>query len=237
VARIASKSMAVARLEEDAGRLRGGERRRQLIEVAIRLFSQKGFRGTTTKEIALAAGITEGIIFRHFPTKDELYVAILDYKASQSPVDAWLDELGRLAAGRDDETLFRAVASRILAHHRKDRDFMRLMLYSALEGHDLARAFSEKQFKPLHDFLCDYIACRQRDGEFRRADASLAVCAFLAMPIHHGLMTWLLKFNPSKISDAEAAERFTQIFLKGLRQPARRAQRANPPLKTNKDSR
>jgi TetR/AcrR family transcriptional regulator len=236
VARIASRTIRVSRLEEETGRLRGGERRRQLIQVAIRLFSQKGFRGTTTKEIALAAGITEGIIFRHFPTKDDLYVAILDYKASQSPVEEWLDELRQFATARADEALFRAVASRILAHHRQDRDLMRLMLYSALEGHDLARAFSEKQFKPLHDFLCDYIACRQRDGAFRRTDASLAVHAFLAMPIQHGLMTWLLKFNLLKISDAEAAARFTQIFLKGLCHKARPARRVNASLKKNKDS-
>jgi TetR/AcrR family transcriptional regulator len=162
--------MTVSPVEEESGRLRGGERRRQLIQVAIRLFSQKGFRGTTTKEIALAAGITEGIIFRHFPTKDDLYAAILDFKASESPVEEWLDELRRLATKHDDEALFRAVARRILTHHRKDQDFMRLMLYSALEGHDLARAFREKQFKPLHDFLCDYIATRQRAGAFRHGD-------------------------------------------------------------------
>jgi TetR/AcrR family transcriptional regulator len=219
--------MTASPSEEESGRLRGGERRRQLIQVAIRLFSQKGFRGTTTKEIALAAGINEAIIFRHFPTKDDLYDAILDFKASESPVEEWLDELRQLATEGDDAALFRAVASRILTHHRKDQDFMRLMLYSALEGHDLARAFREKQFKPLHDFLCDYIATRQRDGAFQQGDASLAVRAFLAMPIHHGLMTWLLNFNVLNVSDAEAADRFTQIFLTGLRNTARKARRVN----------
>jgi len=47
----------------------GEDRRRQLIEVAIELFSQRGFAGTTTKEIAAAAGVTEAVIFRHFATK------------------------------------------------------------------------------------------------------------------------------------------------------------------------
>jgi len=46
----------------------GEDRRRQLIEVAIDLFSRRGFSGTTTREIALAAGVTEAIIFRHFAT-------------------------------------------------------------------------------------------------------------------------------------------------------------------------
>ena len=227
MARSASRAITVSPLEEESGRLRGGARRRQLIQVAIRLFSQKGFRGTTTKEIALAAGITEGIIFRHFPTKDDLYTAILDFKASESPVEEWLGELRQLAAEGDDEALFRAVARRILTHHRKDQDFMRLMLYSALEGHDLARAFREKQFKPLHDFLCDYIVARQRAGAFRHGDADLAVRAFLAMPIHHGLTTWLLKFKVLNISDVEAADKFTQIFLTGLRHKARKARRVN----------
>ena len=59
----------------------GEERRHQIVSVAMRLFSQRGFRGTTTKEIAQAAGVSEAIIFRHFATKDELYAAILDLKA------------------------------------------------------------------------------------------------------------------------------------------------------------
>src|SRR5215208_6519149 len=63
-----------------AGRMCADERRLQIAEVAMRLFSESGFRGTTTKEIAQAAGVSEAIIFRHFATKEELYTAIVDYK-------------------------------------------------------------------------------------------------------------------------------------------------------------
>ena len=45
------------------GRLKGEERRRVIIEAALTLFSQKGFRGTTTKEIAQAAGCSEATLF------------------------------------------------------------------------------------------------------------------------------------------------------------------------------
>ena len=61
----------------------GDERRSQILHVAIKLFSQNGFRGTTTKEIARAAGVSEAMVFRHFATKEELYHAILDYKACE----------------------------------------------------------------------------------------------------------------------------------------------------------
>ena len=51
-------------------KLPAADRRRQIIEVAMALFSAKGFEGTTTREISKAAGVSEAIIFRHFATKD-----------------------------------------------------------------------------------------------------------------------------------------------------------------------
>src|ERR1051326_4503164 len=64
-----------------SARMAGEDRKLQILAVAVSLFSQKGFRGTTTKEIAQAAGVSEAMVFRHFATKDELYTAILDHKA------------------------------------------------------------------------------------------------------------------------------------------------------------
>ena len=63
------------------GRMPADARREQILQTAVNLFSQRGFKGTTTKEIAKAAGVSEAIIFRHFATKDELYGAILDSKS------------------------------------------------------------------------------------------------------------------------------------------------------------
>ncbi len=60
-------------------KLPAAHRRRQIIQVAMNLFSAKGFEGTTTREIAKAAGVSEAIIFRHFATKEDLYAAIIDF--------------------------------------------------------------------------------------------------------------------------------------------------------------
>jgi AcrR family transcriptional regulator len=64
-------------------RMSGDERRQHLIDAALHLFATNGFRGTTTKAIAQAAGVSEGIIFRYFPRKEDLYTAILNHKARQ----------------------------------------------------------------------------------------------------------------------------------------------------------
>ena len=59
-----------------SARLSGEERRTEIIRAALRVFSEKGFHGTTTKALARAAGVSEGLIFRHFPGKGELYAAM-----------------------------------------------------------------------------------------------------------------------------------------------------------------
>jgi AcrR family transcriptional regulator len=55
------------------------ERRQHLIETAIRLFTDGSYRGTTTAEIARAAGVSEPILYRHFASKRDLYLAALEH--------------------------------------------------------------------------------------------------------------------------------------------------------------
>jgi len=62
-------SMSVARLDNQ-------QRRRAIVAAAVPLFARKGFAGTTTKEIAEAAGVSEGLLFKHFPSKSALYEEI-----------------------------------------------------------------------------------------------------------------------------------------------------------------
>ena len=68
-------------LEITSTRMPADERRHQICQIAMKLFSERGFSGTTTKEIANSAGISEATVFKHFSNKDELYAAILDNKA------------------------------------------------------------------------------------------------------------------------------------------------------------
>lgn len=56
------------------------ERRQDILEAALIVFAGNGYNGATTAEIARAAGIAEGTIFRHFATKKELLIAVLEPK-------------------------------------------------------------------------------------------------------------------------------------------------------------
>src|SRR5580692_2194946 len=70
--------MVTIRLDSEA-------RRKAIVEAAMPLFARKGFGGTTTKQIAEAAGVSEALLFKHFPTKSALYQDMLRSGCSADP--------------------------------------------------------------------------------------------------------------------------------------------------------
>ena len=73
----------------------GQDRQASLISSAAALFAAKGFKGTTTKAIARAAGVSEALVFKYFPTKRALYTAILAEKAPLSELLHAVEEVAR----------------------------------------------------------------------------------------------------------------------------------------------
>lgn len=196
------------------------ERRLQILQVAMELFSQRGFGGTTTREIAQAAGVSEAIIFRHFATKQELYKAILDHQICHGGSGDKLSEIAEIFERKDDYAIFYQLAVSALKNHKEDAQFMRLLFYSALEGHELAQMFFEGFVAEMYDRLGAYIEQRQQDGAFRPGvQPRVVVRAFVGMLIHHSLnnILWDKQQRLLKISDEEAARQFTEILLGGVK--------------------
>ena len=201
-----------------SARMAGEERRLQILAVAVSLFSERGFRGTTTKEIAHAAGVSEAMVFRHFATKQELYAAILDHKACAGdkfePEEMAADAIQR----KDDRAVFEALALGALNHHEKDPDFQRLLLHSALEKHELAQMFFDEFVRRVYEFLGSYIRERQREGALIEMDPAIVVRCFIGMVMHHSLNNnlWDPKRRLLNLSNESAAKYFTDILLNGI---------------------
>jgi TetR/AcrR family transcriptional regulator, transcriptional repressor of aconitase len=124
-----------------------GDLRRQLIlSAAKRCFARHGFAGTTTKSVAAAASISEGLLFKHFPTKSALYAEIL---AEECEADPGLNRL--LGLEPSTETL--VVLIRCMVRHfqevvaapdQEDAQRLRLMVTSHLDDGEFARLLYEK---------------------------------------------------------------------------------------------
>ncbi len=216
-----NKSARTRQAQTEPDHSPGSAVRRRILDTAIKLFAQKGFRGTTTKEIALAAAVNEVTIFRHFASKQELYAAILDAKSSGPRLTTYLADLEHLAARRDDESLFRLVALRVLQQYRQDSDLLRLRLYSSLEGHELSKKYISRQVCPLFRFLRQYIVLRQQEGSFNHWDPDIAVQTFLGSVYNHAVCQYFHDTDFIELSEEETAGAFTAVFLNGMANNAR----------------
>ena len=187
------------------------ERQASLISAAASLFAAKGFEGTTTKEIAKATGVSEALLFKHFPTKRALYAAILAEKAQYSGLREAVEEA---AQKRDDTRLFTLLAGYRI---RKGADptLLRLLLFSALEGHEMSDMFFQQQYRVFYDLLANYIRRRIEEGAFRRVDPLLAARAFFGIIVHHRLLHDIFGL-PMHRTHEDTVSEYVSIFLGGL---------------------
>jgi AcrR family transcriptional regulator/biotin carboxyl carrier protein len=230
-------------LNRRSPRLPGLERRRQIIEAAAALFSRKGFGGTTTREVAAAAGISEPTIFKHFATKEDLYAAIIEAKTQTAAI---LEGAALPAQRGDDAGVLRALAHEIIARTQTDPTLFRLLLFSALEGHALSDMFFRSRVKRVDEFLSRYIAERMKAGAFRRVDPLQAAWNFIGMVAYHLLYREIFRQKaPAHLTTDRAIDAMVDLFLAGLRRdtsggdaarvaqrpprPERRPARAGPP--------
>jgi len=197
-------------------RLSSEERKASIVEAAIRLFGEKGFRGTTTREIAAAVGVSEPILYEHFKTKGDLYAAIIDYSSCKG-----VELLAALAARYqdvdDDEGFFTELGQLVLKWYTHDASFVRLLLFSNLEGHELKDLFFERQTLRVLDIVSGYIERRIRQGAMRKVDPALSARVFLGMVSNYAQYGILFRCGALSESNEEILRGMVGIFLNGTR--------------------
>ena len=136
-------------MRRPAVRIPAVERRRQILAVATSLFARQGFQGTRTREISAKACVNEAILFRHFPSKEDLYWAVLDEKCKARRGFAELQRL--LKSDRPVPEVFAAIADGLLRRNFEDASVLRLWLFSGLENHRLYRRFYRAYMADYYD--------------------------------------------------------------------------------------
>ncbi len=112
------------------------DRKTQIVQQASRLFAEDGFDKVTIKELADACGITEPALYRHFPSKDAIYDAVLDSIEKRLHSDQLF---AQLSEEHDLTTLLETTARYILEYFTQNQDIYRLLLFSALREHTKAK--------------------------------------------------------------------------------------------------
>src|SRR5439155_20363469 len=146
-------------------RLKAPQRREQLMEVATKLFARNGYEATTTAAIALAAGVTEPILYRHFKSKQELFVAIVKAVSHQT-MQHWLD----LIAGVDDPAeQIRRIALELPQHMEKLADAYHVLHGALATSRDKkVLAVMKEHYIQIERFFSKVISEGQKTGVFRK---------------------------------------------------------------------
>jgi len=197
-------------------RLKRERRKRQILKVSMRLFSQKGFRGARTRNIARAAGISEAMVFKRFKNKRDLYNTVIrDRMEKHSHVFLRAEDYEKAS----DKTgfLMKALLS-FVDSFEKDQAFIRMLFYGALEDRKFARVFSENYLPDRIKELEDLIRLVLKDGGYRDIDHRILVTFAIYMLAGHLVMQsvpGMKKLNPFDRDEFKNAAE--DIILNGLK--------------------
>ena len=191
---------------------RGAATRQQLLDAAVRVFSQRGYSGATTREIAETAGVAEGSIYRHFADKSALFREALE---SVKP-DAMDDLVGLVGHGTIRDNLAQFIA----ALEDVERDIAPLQACMLSDTELTKRLMSVRQLevagpgvalKPL----AAYLLAEQELGRIREdVDCELAAFALFAVPFASVVMG---RMSPGQMGDHESDLMETiDVILNGL---------------------
>jgi len=190
------------------------ERRSQIAKAATRLFAKHGFSGVTTRQIADAAGVNEALLYRHFPNKEVLYTEIIKLKIEAQ--GTLLDPA--MLEGEDDGAIMRYVVGTFIEQISAEKNFLRLMFFSALEDHRLATMFFEKRIGSVMPMLAGYFERRMDSGAFRRMDPRIAIRALMGMIMHYVISTQIFELPKwLDVTREDVIDGFGKVFLEGVR--------------------
>ena len=190
-------------------------RKQQILELATEAFSREGYDKVTVKQLADGCGITEPAIYRHYKSKDDIYIAVLESlcdRLDSSEVFATLEKAD------DAETLLKGVAAHLLEFHTTNQDICRLLLYAVLRGHDRARQIFSLIRGNYVKFLLTHLDRLYASGAIIEKNNEITARCFVGMVLDCAMGLSLYKgllgrtYEPNVIIDNNV-----RIYVRGLK--------------------
>lgn len=151
----------------------------KLLKATLKLISEKGYLGTTTKEIAQEAGVTEVTLFRHFGSKEKLFEEVL---RRYSFLPKLRDLLAELEGGTYDyEKVLQIIGIRFFDTLKERKSFVRLMTCEINVYPEKVRDVHSRFIDEIIQVLADFFRSQQDKGALKRFPTESAAKAFLGM--------------------------------------------------------
>lgn len=193
---------------------RQADRRRQILDAAVKVFARSGFHKSRVGDIAEEAGVAYGLVYHYFESKDELLETIFR--------DTWTQMLARVreveGSGVPASEQVRQVTALLLRTWRRDPDLVRVLVREVTRSSHVQQEIEE--ITEAMQTLAGIIQRGQESGEFRsELDPRLAAVVFYGA-LDEVLTGWVLGQLPDEDEDIARAERnIHQLLIDGMRQP------------------
>jgi AcrR family transcriptional regulator len=179
-------------------KLSGDERREAIIRAVRKVFAEKGFHGTTTRALAEAAGVSEALLFKHFPNKEALYSAMQTFCSVERDPEK-LERVKALESSISTLVLIvhMMVARLVRRSCRGDEDPSiqhRLMLRSMMEDGEFARLYFHRTFSCWMTKVEECLEAAVAAGEATRGPVLPKLGAVFT---HHLAKTLMLSLIPA----------------------------------------
>jgi AcrR family transcriptional regulator len=173
---------------------RGGADQRILLSAAG-LFASFGYNGVSTRDIASSAGVNEVTIYRHYPRKRDLYLAVLDAELQQVKLRG--DLLSRIAEATDGRTALERAFELIADTLTHKPELLRLMQFSTLELGEDIDPMLRKHLGQWVEVVAHYLEPWAGREDLRNANAKAAVLALIAMVVNYRSLHRLFSIGAS----------------------------------------
>ena len=184
----------------------------RILQAARRLFGRKGYDGTTTRDLAQAAGVAEGTVFRHFPNKKAILIAVA--------TEGWVEILTDLLTELSEMGSYKAVAQvmrRRMLNLRDNADLMRVCFLEAQFHPELRDHIQSEVIAKMTDVAEAFFETAMQKGVYRPMNPRIVAKVFLGMFAVAGFSdTTLIDPGASPQAIQEMAESLADIFLNGV---------------------
>ncbi len=130
-------------------RLKPAERRASILAVAKILFADSGYHGVSVDEIAKRLAVSPAVLYQHFDSKEQLYIAVLDAIANHR--ESYIEAV--LACPDDFASVLRSMAHVYAASIERDPDYLKMEMHSVLSGSKSTQQLFESRWKSFSDYI------------------------------------------------------------------------------------
>jgi TetR/AcrR family fatty acid metabolism transcriptional regulator len=178
------------------------DKRRQILDAAIRVFARQGFYATRVSDIADEAGVAYGLVYHYFKSKDEVLNELF--------IERWSLLLAAIeeadSGGSSPRAKLEAVAGFIVDSYRHDPELMKVIIVEVTRAANSFGRTHLAEIRRAYDSIAKIVADGQAAGVFRRdIDANFASMSFYGA-IEQLLSGWIFELIPASDNDFDQAK-------------------------------